>query len=98
MSESYKLFDTIIEPVISEKAFKLGQGGGELVFYVNPGAQKHDIKNAIEKIFEVKVKKVRVLNQIGKKKRTKLGTLGTRPRRKKAYVTLMPGYRVDLFE
>ncbi len=95
---SYKDFDLIKEVVLTEKAFKLGQGGRVYVVKVDPKANKTSIKEALERIFEVKVEKVRTLNFIGKRKMNRKGEVGYRPNFKKAYITLAPGYSLPLFD
>jgi large subunit ribosomal protein L23 len=69
---------------------------GTVVFEVHPRANKTEITQAIEKLFEVKVKSVRVANYLGKMKRVGLRT-GRRGAWKKAYVTLHEG-TIDLIE
>jgi large subunit ribosomal protein L23 len=65
-----------------------------LTFRVDRNANKHSIKAAVEKIFNVKVDQVRVVNYHGKSVRR--GRIeGRRPDWRKAYVTLKPGFKVD---
>jgi len=87
-------YDLIKSPVVTEKSTILGEDG-KYVFHVSPVANKILVKNAIEKIFGVKVKSVNILNQVGKEKRFK-GTLGRRSDKKKAIVTLEKGHNIDL--
>ena len=79
-------YDVILEPVISEKSMDMAQDK-KYTFKVAVDANKTKIKQAIEEIFEVDVKKVNVINMEGKVKR--LGrTQGKRSDYKKAIVTL----------
>ena len=79
-------YDVIIKPVLTEKAYD-GISSKKYCFYVNVNATKTDVKAAVEKIFEVEVEKVSILNVGGKKKRER-GTVGYTADRKKAYVKL----------
>lgn len=88
--------DVIIEPVISEKTYGL-LDQGKYTFLVDPGANKTEIKIAIERIFDVRVRKVNTMNQRGKVKRRGLIT-GKRPDIKKAIVSLAEGDEIELFE
>jgi large subunit ribosomal protein L23 len=66
-------------------------------FQVNPDANKHEIRQAIEMYFGVKVENVRTMNRIGKTKR--MGRFsGRRASWKKAIVTLAEGDSIDLFD
>lgn len=74
-------------------------GDGQYVFDVSPAANKIEIKKAVEEMFEVKVKSVRTLNQKPKysMRYTKKGILkGRTNNRKKAYVSLQPGFSIEL--
>ena len=90
-------YDVLVSPVISEKSSLAGGFGNTVVFRVKPDARKVEIKSAVERVFDVKVKKVRTLAQLGKVKR--VGTaIGRRAATKKAYVTLHDGYSIDVVE
>lgn len=94
------IWDILKRPILTEKASKLQESHRCYVFEVDPRANKHQIKEAVEKIFNVKVEKVRTVRIRGKRKRmfTRSGVIeGRKPHRKKAYVTLAPGYEIDLF-
>jgi large subunit ribosomal protein L23 len=70
---------------------------GQYSFEVHPGANKIEIKKAIEEIFSVRVTSVRTIRMPGKKKR--MGRFeGKRPDWKKAVVTLKEGETIELFE
>ena len=88
--------DIIIKPVITEKSMNL-QAENKYTFYVDTKANKTEIKNAIEKIFEVDVLKVNTINVKGKMKR--VGRyIGRTAAKKKAIVYLKPGQTIKLFE
>ena len=84
-------------PVITEKGTTIGGSAGGVVFKVDRRVGKTEIKQAVERVFKVKVDKVRTVNYIGKKKRT-MRSIGRRAAFKKAYVTLKEGYTINLVE
>jgi large subunit ribosomal protein L23 len=88
--------DLILRPVISEKTYSL-LDDNKYTFVVDPRANKTQIKQAIESIFDVKVEKVNTLNRPGKVKRRGY-TVGKRPDVKRAIVTLAPGDEIELFD
>ncbi len=90
-------YDIIRRPVQSEKSNLQKEQANQLVFEVASNANRVEIKNAIEKIFNAKVKSVNTLNVKGKVKR-RGRILGKRRNWKKAIVRLMPGQRIDFFE
>lgn len=77
-------------PCLTEKAALLQEYDGQVVFKVHPKANKIEIKNAVELMFNVKVKEVRTVSLRGKKKRVGK-TVGFTSDWKKAYVTLSEG-------
>jgi large subunit ribosomal protein L23 len=88
----------IQKPILSEKAMKY-TADGKYVFQCVPSTNKVEIKKAVESMFEVKVKTVRTLNVKPKRTRrySKMSIqYGHTALRKKAYVTLMPGYSIEL--
>jgi large subunit ribosomal protein L23 len=91
--------DVIIEPVVSEKSYA-AIDNNVYTFLVAQGASKPEIKNAVERVFGVKVAKVNTLNRQGKRQRNRRSwTYGRRPDTKRAIVTLAPGEKsIDLFE
>jgi large subunit ribosomal protein L23 len=91
-----RLLQVILGPVVSEKSTAAGEIGTH-VFKVLRDASKTEIKQAVEKIFEVKVESVRTLVQDGKAKRFG-GRMGRRNHWKKAYVSLAPGEKIELGE
>ena len=89
--------DIIIEPVVSEKSYDLVADNNTYTFVVDPRTNKTEIKQAVEKIFDVKVVSVNTMNRQGKQKRTGW-TVGKRKDTKRALVTLAPGDSIDVFE
>ena len=87
-------YDVILMPVITEKA-TIASEHNQVVFKVRREATKPQIKEAVEKLFGVKVKAVNTLNRKGKVKRFK-GRLGTQKDIKKAIVTLEEGQSIDV--
>ncbi|MCX7832108.1 MAG: 50S ribosomal protein L23 [Actinobacteria bacterium] len=88
--------DIIIAPIITEKSYRLANEENKYSFRVHPDANKIEIKNAVEKLFNVKVLSVNTINVKPKKKR--LGKFEGRTNRwKKAVVTLKEGDRIEFF-
>lgn len=90
--------EILIAPVVTEKTTLLKERTGALTFRVARGANKVQIRQAVERIFKVKVAAVRTENVRGKDKR--VGRfVGRRPDWKKAYVTLKAGQKpIEYFE
>ena len=82
------------EPHTSEKTTIMAEKFKQFTFKVLKTATKHEIKQAVEHMFNVKVKGVSVINVKGKKKRFKQ-TSGKRNDWKKAFVSLQPNYDID---
>ncbi len=87
-------YDTIIAPVITEKATLLSEQN-KVVFRVPLDANKKDVKAAVEKLFNVKVGAVNTVRVKGKTKNFR-GHAGKRSDTKKAIVTLLEGYSIDV--
>ncbi|QPK83530.1 50S ribosomal protein L23 [Corynebacterium qintianiae] len=88
--------DIIIAPVLSEKTYALMEQN-TYTFFVNPSANKTQIKIAVEEIFGVDVASVNTANREGKRKRSRTG-FGKRKDTKRAYVTLREGSdSIDIF-
>lgn len=94
---SLDIYDIIRIPRITEKGTRLKEKNNVLTFEVRRDANKIQVRKAIEGIFKVKVADVTTVNAAGKKKR--LGQrVGRRSDWKKAYVTLRPGEKIEIFE
>ena len=88
MKNPYSVIQTIL---ITERSVELAEEN-KYVFKVNPEANKIDVRNAIESIYDVKVSTVNVMNRLGKKKRVgRSPKVGRRANWKKAIVTLSEG-------
>ena len=94
MAVTARHYDTILSPVITEKATLLADHN-KVVFRVAMEATKEDIASAVEQLFKVKVVKVNTLIQKGKTKRFR-GHKGQRSDVKKAVVTLEEGQSIGI--
>jgi large subunit ribosomal protein L23 len=94
MTATPRHYDTILAPLITEKATLLSEQN-KVVFKVAMHATKEDIAVAVEELFKVKVTKVNTLVQKGKTKRFR-GRPGRRSDLKKAIVTLQEGQSIDI--
>jgi len=94
MAVTARHYDTILAPLITEKATVLSEQN-KVVFRVAMGATKDEIAVAVEELFKVKVTKVNTLIQKGKTKRFR-GRPGRRSDLKKAIVTLQEGQSIDI--
>lgn len=91
------VYDVIRRPIISEKSTALAEVAGRYVFEVASQAKKEEIRDAVEKLFSVKVRAVRTMNMHGKVKRVGRGTV-KRSNWKKAIVTLAQGEKIEFFQ
>ena len=88
---------TIIRKLLlTEKGTHLTEKENQYLFRVDPSANKIEIKNAVEKIFKVKVTKVNTMNRRGKHKRLRSMSYGMTSAWKRAVVTLKEGEKIDL--
>lgn len=94
MSDTAKLYDIIRAPIVTEKATMASEHNA-VVFEVSIDANKPQIKEAVEALFNVKVKAVNTSITKGKVKRFR-GMLGKRKDIKKAYVTSEEGNTIDV--
>jgi large subunit ribosomal protein L23 len=94
MAATPRHYDTILAPVITEKATLLSEHN-KVVFRVAMESTKEEIASAVEELFKVKVTKVNTLIQKGKTKRFR-GHMGRRSDIKKAVVTLEEGQSIDI--
>jgi large subunit ribosomal protein L23 len=88
--------DVIIRPVVSEKSYA-GLEANRYTFLVHPDANKTEIKEAIQKIWNVQVIGVNTMKRKGKVKRSRYVT-GRRADQKRAVVTLAAGDSIEIFE
>jgi len=89
-------YSIIVRPLITEQGLHFASTKSAYSFEVNKKANKNQIRNAVEKIYGVKVSKVRTANRKGKYRR-RGRTFGRTPSWKKAVIFLEPDYHIDLF-
>jgi large subunit ribosomal protein L23 len=94
MKDAYSILK---RPLITEKSMSMGPSG-KYAFEVDMNANKIEIGQAVEQIFSVKVVSVNTLHVKGKVRRRGRVSSGMTPTWKKAYVTLAPGQRIEIFE
>lgn len=91
------IHEVIVRPLITEKSTDNLDRRHAYTFVVNPGANKHEISEAVETLFKVRVKDVRTMNYRGKERRVGRHS-GRRAAWKKAVVTLREGDTIEIFE
>lgn len=89
-----RIYQVLLGPHVSEKSTLVAEDGNQVVFRVARNARKAEIRAAVEQLFEVNVRDVRVINVKGKQKGFGRRT-GRRPDWKKAYVALEAGEELD---
>jgi large subunit ribosomal protein L23 len=89
--------NVLVKPLMTEKSMQRKEELNAVTFRVSIDANKVEIRQAVEKVFNVKVATVRTASHEGKWKR--MGKYeGRRPNWKKAIVTLAPGHKIELVE
>lgn len=92
--------DIQIKPIVTEKATAYAEKQNCYTFAVSPNANKFQIKDIVEKLYNVRVDKVNIANYAGKRKQryTKGGIIrGRKDAFKKAYVTVATGQKIDYY-
>jgi large subunit ribosomal protein L23 len=89
-----RLLQVLLSPRVTEKTTLVGEKSNQYVFHVVPDAKKSEVKGAVELLFEVSVKSVRMINVKGKTKSFKQRP-GKRSNWKKAYVRVQEGQVID---
>ena len=89
-----RLYKVLLSPRMTEKSTRVGEGSNQYVFQVTTVSNKKEIKDAVEKMFEVNVESVQIVNVKGKSKMFKLRA-GKRNDWKKAYVRVQEGQVID---
>lgn len=97
MALNLNIYEIIKGPVISDKAFLLNKKLNKLVLKVHVFANKTQIKEALQRLFDVKVEKVNTLRRKGKVRRFRRFEI-QRPMSKRVVVTLKKGYKLDFFD
>ena len=91
-----RMRSVLVKPVVSEKSYQQFDEG-IYTFLVAKDANKIEIRQAVEEIFNVRVARVNTLNRKGKQKRNrKSNVMGKRPDQKRAVVTLVEGDRIEI--
>lgn len=90
-----RLLTVIVGPHISEKSTTVADANRQVVFKVRRDSTRKEIRQAVELLFDVKVRRVTVVNVAGKAKRRRGASPARRADWKKAYVRLMPGNDID---
>lgn len=89
-----RLYQIVRKPIVTEKAVSFSKGN-KYIFRVSSKTNKTEVRKAIEKLYEVKVKDIRMINTIGKKRL--VGRFeGFKPGFKKAIITLKEGYKIEI--
>ncbi|MDX2266013.1 MAG: 50S ribosomal protein L23 [Hyphomicrobiales bacterium] len=92
--KEHEIYDIVLAPIVTEKS-TMASEYNQVIFKVKRDATKPEIKEAVERLFKVKVKAVNTINRKGKLKRFR-GIEGRQNAMKKAIVTLEEGYSVDV--
>lgn len=92
-----RMLKVLLSPVISEKATFVADKNEQVVFRVMRDATKPEVKAAVESLFKVQVESVKMLNRMGKQKRSGK-TMGRKNHVKHAYVCLKPGQEINFTE
>lgn len=90
-----RIMSILVSPHVSEKSTRVADASNQIAFKVRTDARKPEIKRAVEKMFNVEVESVSVLNVKGKNKGVRGRSRGRRPDWRKAYVRLKPGHDID---
>jgi large subunit ribosomal protein L23 len=88
----------LIKPLLTEKTSILKEAVQQVAFFVHPDANKVEIKRAVEKAFDVKVRAVNVVNKAPVSRKRQGRVIGRVSGSKKAYVTLAHGDKIEFFE
>lgn len=91
---SERLYKVLLSPRMTEKSTRVGENSNQYVFKVTTDSNKKEIKDAVEKLFEVNVESVRIVKVKGKSKSFKFRA-GKRNDWKKAYVRVQEGQVID---
>jgi len=91
------VYEVIKRPIDTEKT-RYQAEGGKYTFEVDRRANKHQVKEAVEQVFDVEVLSVNTINMPAKRGRYGRRMVTRKPAWKKAIVTLAPGERIDVFE
>ncbi len=87
-------YNVIVRPLLTEKSSN-AQADNVYTFQIAPKVNKIQVRQAVESIWNVKVKAVRTMNCKGEERRNRFGRFKTKTKRK-AYVTLKEGYSIEI--
>ena len=90
--------EIIIRPLVSEKATFMKEAANQVAFFVNPRANKVEVKRAVEEAFKVSVTDVRIVCKKSGARKRQGRVVGKVSGYKKAYVTLAEGAKIEFFE
>lgn len=93
-----RMYEIVKRPLMTEKSTGIGEKQNAYVFEVLKDADKVEIKQAVEKLFDVKVADINTMVMHGKLKRVGGRHIGRRSKWKKAIVTLKEGYKIQIIE
>ena len=88
----------LLRPLLTEKTTLIKDEAQQVAFMVHTGANKLEIKQAVEKAFDVKVEAVNVVRHAPRNRERQGRVVGRKPGFKKAYVTLRQGDKIEFFE
>ena len=88
----------LLKPLLTEKTTLIKDEAQQVAFMVHTSANKLEIKQAVEKAFEVKVEAVNVVRRAPMNRERQGRVVGRKPGWKKAYVTLRQGDKIEFFE
>ncbi len=92
------LINILVSPHISEKSTRIAEESNQFTFRVRLDARKFEVRRAVEKMFNVEVDSVSVVNIKGKVKGIRGRNRGRRPGWRKVYVRLKPGHSIDFID
>ena len=90
--------NVLLKPLLTEKTTILKDEAQQVAFLVHTRANKLEIKQAVEKAFDVKVEAVNVVRRASSSRERQGRVVGRKPGWKKAYVTLRQGDKIEFFE
>ncbi len=93
-----ELTSVLLKPLLTEKSTMLKDEARQVAFLVHTAANKLEIKQAVEKAFDVKVQAVNVVRRAPANRERQGRVVGRKPGWKKAYVTLAEGDKIEFFE
>ncbi len=91
-------YEVILEPVITEKSMALMQNQNKVTLKVSDSANKIEIKDSFQRLYQAPVEEIKIVNVLGKKKSRGGRYQGSVPGYKKAVITLKKGAAIDLFK